>query len=121
MCVSACMVKGMGGGYAYQHDEQVDGHVDDGAADEHAEVLSDVFDVEREEVREDEEEDTDGRQLDQEGDDLHDNLLDLRDGAEKRGVRSLDQGSDDDGRNKDCEKLVVGQRADHVVGDLASR
>lgn len=104
--------------HSYQHNEQVDGHVDNGAADKHAEVLSDVFDVESEEVGKNQEEDTDRRQLDQEGDDFHHNLLDLSDGTEQRRIGTLDQASNNDGRYENGQKLVISHSANDVVGDL---
>lgn len=78
-------------------DARLTGHVDDGAADEHAEILPDVFNVEGEEVGQDEEEDANGRELDEEGDDGHDDLLDFADGAQNRGVGTFDKTADHDG------------------------
>jgi hypothetical protein len=68
-----------GWGQTYEYDEHVNGHVNEGSTDEHAEVLADIRNVEFEEVGQDQEEHSDGRQLDQERDDLHHNLLNLPD------------------------------------------
>jgi hypothetical protein len=50
-------------------------HVDDRGTDEHAQVLANIFDVEGEKVGQDQEEHSNGRQLDEERDDLHDNAV----------------------------------------------
>jgi hypothetical protein len=61
--------------WSYEYNEQVNGHVNDGGADKHAQVLANVFDVEGEQIGQDQEEHSDGRQFDQEGDDLEDSTV----------------------------------------------
>jgi hypothetical protein len=87
----------------YQYNEQVDGHVDDRAANKHTEVLTNILNVEGEEVRQDQEEDTDRCKLDQECDNLHHDLLNFSDSAKEGGVGTLDQASNHDSRHENSQ------------------
>jgi hypothetical protein len=82
----------------YEYDKQMDSHIDDRAANKDTEVLSDILDVQCEEIGQDQEEDTNRCQLDKERNDLHHDLLNLSDCAEQRRVGSFDQASNHNGR-----------------------
>lgn len=97
-----------------QDDEQVDEHADQRRADQDTQVLGDAGDVEPEEVGQDEEEDTDGRNLDQPGDDNCNDLLNLLDDLEDWRVW-LEEISNDDGGDEDGQKTIVGQRTEDIL------
>lgn len=87
------------------------------------EILSNVCNIEREQVGQNQEEDADRRQFDQEFDDDEDDSIDFFDGAQQRGLRfgSFDQATDDDCADEHCQELVLGECLEDVLWDKGLR
>jgi hypothetical protein len=95
----------------------VEGEVNEGTTDEDTQVLADITDVETEHVGQDEEEDTNGSELDQNGDDLQNDLLDFHDGLEDVRGTSVNQVTDHDGCDENGEQAVGCEGVDDIDGD----
>lgn len=100
-----------------QDDEEVDEHARDGAADEHAQVPSNVRDLQGHEIRQDEEEHADRGQLDEERDDDRDDALDLLHSPQQRRVGPSDQTPGHDRGDQDGQETVLGKCCKDVGGD----
>lgn len=100
--------------YQRDKDENMNDHASQGTRNQYTKVHADLADIEAEQIRQDEEEDTDGRHVDQDGDDSHDDDLDLFDCAHQcaAGLEHVaEHAADDD----DGEQAVCGQGVDNVL------